>query len=240
LPKSPYVFAEWRICRFSIDYHVEVEAHYYSVSHSFVRAEVEVRFTARTVEIFRKDERIAAHQRTSGNHKHTTVPEPSRQGQGLRRHRSRRRGREPRPRRMACASARMERCCDATSGSRRGYRPRGPTATTRDGHARTTCRIERMQEETRKFAAGAHKIAAERRKTGRLDGLLGLQIVIAGAFTGAALVGVMAVALIRVLRPGAGPAALEYFFGGGKRGEGGLQMFPHGFPSTKAVRDNAR
>jgi len=31
LPESPYVFAEWRICRVSIDYHVEVEAHYYSV-----------------------------------------------------------------------------------------------------------------------------------------------------------------------------------------------------------------
>ena len=42
LPESPYVFAEWRICRVSIDYHVEVEAHYYSVPHRFVRAEVEV------------------------------------------------------------------------------------------------------------------------------------------------------------------------------------------------------
>jgi hypothetical protein len=50
-------------------------SHYYSVPHRFVRAEVEVRFTARTVEIFHKGERIAAHQRMSGNHKHTTVPE---------------------------------------------------------------------------------------------------------------------------------------------------------------------
>jgi len=75
LPESPYEFAEWRICRVSIDYHVEVEAHYYSVPHRFVRAEVEARFTARTVEIFHKGERIAAHQRMSGNHKHTTVPE---------------------------------------------------------------------------------------------------------------------------------------------------------------------
>jgi len=75
LPENPFVFAEWRICRVSIDYHVEVEAHYYSVPHRFVRAEVEVRFTARTVEIFHKGERIAAHQRMSGNHKHTTMPE---------------------------------------------------------------------------------------------------------------------------------------------------------------------
>jgi transposase len=75
LPVSPYVLAEWRIRRVSLDYHVEVEAHYYSVPHRFVRAEVEVRFTARTVEIFHKGERIAAHQRMSGNHRHTTVPE---------------------------------------------------------------------------------------------------------------------------------------------------------------------
>jgi transposase len=75
LPATPYVFAEWRIRRVSIDYHVEVEAHYYSVPHRFARAEVEVRFTARTVEIFHKGERIAAHQRMSGNHRHTTVPE---------------------------------------------------------------------------------------------------------------------------------------------------------------------
>jgi transposase len=57
LPESPYAFAEWRICRVSIDDHVEVEAHYYSVPHRSVRAEVEVR-TARTVGIFHKGERI--------------------------------------------------------------------------------------------------------------------------------------------------------------------------------------
>lgn len=60
---SPYVLAEWRIRRVSLDYHAEVEAHYYSVPYRFVRAEVEVRFTARTAEIFHKGERIAAHQR---------------------------------------------------------------------------------------------------------------------------------------------------------------------------------
>lgn len=75
LPESSYVFAKWGICRVSVDYHVEVEAHYYSVPHRFVRAEVEVRFTACTVDIFHKSERTAAHQHMSGNHKHTTVPE---------------------------------------------------------------------------------------------------------------------------------------------------------------------
>ena len=75
LPAEPYILAEWRIRRVGIDYHVEVEAHYYSVPYRFARLEVEARLTARTVEIFHKGERIAAHQRMSGNHKHTTLPE---------------------------------------------------------------------------------------------------------------------------------------------------------------------
>src|SRR5262245_3592219 len=73
LPEEPYVFAEWRVRRVGIDYHVEVDGHYYSVPHRFARAEVEARITARTIELFAKGERIAAHQRMSGNHKHTTV-----------------------------------------------------------------------------------------------------------------------------------------------------------------------
>ena len=75
LPTEPYEFSEWRTCRVGIDYHIEVAAHYYSVPHRFARAEVDVRLTARTVEIFLKGERIAAHMRMSGNHKHTTVAE---------------------------------------------------------------------------------------------------------------------------------------------------------------------
>lgn len=75
LPVEPYVFAQWRIKRAGIDYHIELDAHYYSVPHRFARSQVEVRVTARTVEIFAKGERIAVHQRTSSNHKHTTVPE---------------------------------------------------------------------------------------------------------------------------------------------------------------------
>jgi transposase len=75
LPIEPYVFAEWRLRRVGIDYHVDVDHHYYSVPHSFARAEVEVRLTVRTVEIFARGERIATHVRSSGNHGHSTVPE---------------------------------------------------------------------------------------------------------------------------------------------------------------------
>jgi transposase len=73
LPTEPYVFAEWRIRRVGIDYHVEVEHHFYSVPYRFARSEVEARLTSRTVEIFAKGERIAVHLRSSGNGKHTTL-----------------------------------------------------------------------------------------------------------------------------------------------------------------------
>jgi transposase len=73
LPIEPYVFAEWRVRRVGIDYHVEVERHFYSVPYRFARSEVEVRLTGRTVEIFARGERIAVHMRSSGNGKHTTT-----------------------------------------------------------------------------------------------------------------------------------------------------------------------
>jgi transposase len=73
LPTEPYVFAEWRVRRVGIDYHVDVEGHFYSVPYRFARSEVEVRLTGRTVEIFVKGERIAVHMRSSGNGKHTTA-----------------------------------------------------------------------------------------------------------------------------------------------------------------------
>ena len=75
LPAEPYVLAEWRARRVGIDYHVDVEGHYYSVPHRFARQAVEARLTARTVEVFFKGERIASHLRSSGNGKHTTIPD---------------------------------------------------------------------------------------------------------------------------------------------------------------------
>jgi len=75
LPAEPYSFAEWRVRRVGIDYHVEVEKHYYSVPYRFARKEVEARLTPQTVEIFLKGERIAAHRRGSGNYQYTTLPE---------------------------------------------------------------------------------------------------------------------------------------------------------------------
>lgn len=72
LPVEPYVYAEWKICRVGLDYHVDVAGHYYSVPHRYLRAQVDVRIAARTVEIFFKSERIAAHMREATCGRHTT------------------------------------------------------------------------------------------------------------------------------------------------------------------------
>jgi transposase len=73
LPVDRYQYAEWKIARVGIDYHVEIKEHYYSVPFKFARQEVDVRYTAATVEIFHRGSRIAAHARSSLKHKHTTI-----------------------------------------------------------------------------------------------------------------------------------------------------------------------
>ena len=75
LPTAPYVYAEWKQCKVGLDYHVEVAKHYYSVPHALLREELWARITARTVELFHRGNRVAAHVRSSSNRKHTTVRE---------------------------------------------------------------------------------------------------------------------------------------------------------------------
>jgi transposase len=75
LPEYPYVFAEWKKARVNIDYHVELDRHYYSVPYSLVQEEVEVRYTATTVEVFYRGKRVASHMRDDRPGKHSTLEE---------------------------------------------------------------------------------------------------------------------------------------------------------------------
>jgi transposase len=75
LPATQYVYAEWRLARVGPDYHVEVESFFYSVPHSLIREQVEVCITARTIEIFHRGKRVAAHLRRYGGRIHGTDPE---------------------------------------------------------------------------------------------------------------------------------------------------------------------
>jgi transposase len=59
----------------NIDYHIAIEDHFYSVPHSLVHQKVEVRATARSLEILYHGQRVAAHERSFTRYAHTTLPE---------------------------------------------------------------------------------------------------------------------------------------------------------------------
>jgi transposase len=75
LPSEPYVYAEWRLRRVGLDYHVDVDGHYYSVPHHLLKEQVEARITQRTIELFHKGERVACHVRGGSRGRHTTLTE---------------------------------------------------------------------------------------------------------------------------------------------------------------------
>jgi len=75
LPATEYVFEQWKQCRAGLDYHVEIDKHYYSVPHTLIREPLWARYTARTVEVFHRDRRVAAHMRSYVKRGHTTLPE---------------------------------------------------------------------------------------------------------------------------------------------------------------------
>ena len=75
LPVQAYEFAEWKKVLVNIDYHVEIDGHYYSVPYQLVRKPLQARFSARTVECFHKGQRVASHPRSHLKGRHTTVPE---------------------------------------------------------------------------------------------------------------------------------------------------------------------
>jgi transposase len=75
LPAKPYPYAEWKKATVNIDYHIEVERHYYSVPYQLIKNKVDVRITQRTIECFYKNKRVASHIRSYQKGRHTTVKE---------------------------------------------------------------------------------------------------------------------------------------------------------------------
>jgi transposase len=73
LPAQAYVIAHWKPVRPNIDYHVEIERHYYSVPFQLVGQPLEARYTALTVEIFHRGARVASHIRSYAAYAATTI-----------------------------------------------------------------------------------------------------------------------------------------------------------------------
>jgi len=74
LPQALYQYAEWKKAKVHIDYHVEVDRHYYSVHYQLAGKKLDVRITANTVEFFHKGRRVASHPRIHKRGGFTTLP----------------------------------------------------------------------------------------------------------------------------------------------------------------------
>jgi transposase len=75
LPARAYEYAEWKKARVHIDYHIEIDGHYYSVPHSLIKRQLDVRITATTIECFLNNQRVAVHPRSMTVGGHSTITE---------------------------------------------------------------------------------------------------------------------------------------------------------------------
>lgn len=75
LPDEVYEYAEWKVARVNIDYHIEVDHHYYSVPHSLVKQPLDVRLTLDLIEVFHGGRRVASHLRRHQPGRHSTQRE---------------------------------------------------------------------------------------------------------------------------------------------------------------------
>ena len=67
LPRDRWEFAESRIVRVDNSYHVDVDGRAYSVPHQLARKEVELRLTAKTVEVLFEGRRVTSHARLTSS-----------------------------------------------------------------------------------------------------------------------------------------------------------------------------
>ena len=74
LPARPYEYAEWKTAKVNIDYHLEVDRHWYSVPHQLVGQHCDTRLTAAVVEVFHRGRRVASHRRSGKQTRFTTEP----------------------------------------------------------------------------------------------------------------------------------------------------------------------
>jgi transposase len=73
LPTQPYIYSEFKKAKLGIDYHIEVDGHYYSAPYQLIKEKLEVRTTENTIEIFHKNQRITSHIRSYAKGSHTTI-----------------------------------------------------------------------------------------------------------------------------------------------------------------------
>jgi len=75
LPPQRYELAHWKVVRANIDYHIDIDRHYYSVPYQLAGQELEARYTGTTVEVFHRGIRVASHVRSLVPYQATSLAE---------------------------------------------------------------------------------------------------------------------------------------------------------------------
>ncbi|WP_068686450.1 MULTISPECIES: IS21 family transposase [unclassified Variovorax] len=75
LPPTRMPIVRFKTASVNIDYHVDLDGHFYSVPHRLVRTKVELRITGFVLEIFAGQQRVAVHPVSTAKGKHSTISE---------------------------------------------------------------------------------------------------------------------------------------------------------------------
>lgn len=75
LPSARYRYIDFKRPTVNIDYHVDVDGHYYSVPYQLRGKKVEAFLTVDTVEVFHNNRRVTTHKRSFRKAGHTTLAE---------------------------------------------------------------------------------------------------------------------------------------------------------------------
>jgi transposase len=75
LPVHAYEYTHFKKARVHIDYHVELDKHYYSIPYEFTGKEIGLRFTPERIECWYQGKQIALHVRSYKKGAHTTLPD---------------------------------------------------------------------------------------------------------------------------------------------------------------------
>lgn len=75
LPKHRYQYREIKQSKVHVDYHVEVDGHYYSVPYNLAKDTVEVHLGDKSIAIYHQGQRIVTHVRSFNKGRHTTLQE---------------------------------------------------------------------------------------------------------------------------------------------------------------------
>ena len=73
LPAFPYQYTQIKPVRVHLDYHVDIDQHYYSVPHPLIKKQLEAHITEQCVTLYHQGQVVAKHKRSHRRGGHTTL-----------------------------------------------------------------------------------------------------------------------------------------------------------------------